>query len=247
VHDDPGLAILNESDFEAIQGIFEENKVLNRRNTKKSYPPIKGLIWCHCGRKAGAYHRGEWSYFRCTEHRQTNTNAQTLWQQAKGLFSSVVANPSTVSTALLQHLKSASNRDELEKRRQGILTELRSLDKSMENVMRMVALVKENSELAEIKALNEVERIEKRRGSLSRELMQVEDSLKASQDTQLDAERLERICRRLVSVLDQADDGEWKNLLREFGFQIILHDDAPHVMKVSLDVELQADVSLQQS
>ena len=92
-----------------------------------------------------------------------------------------------------------------------------------------------------------MDRIKRRRETLVADLEQVGRSLRTDYRTKLSIERIQRVCTRLGGVLDGIGAAEWKALLREFGFKVILQKELPHVMRVSVDLEPSPSAVLQHS
>jgi len=107
------------------------------------------------------------------------------------------------------------------------------LDKAFERAVRLFAIL---DGYGEDKLKAEVERIKSRKASLETDLDAVREALRTDYETKLTEERVREVCGQLAKVLDNADDGEWKSLLRDFGFKIILQPGGEHVMRVSVNV-----------
>ena len=236
---DDALAILSVDEYERVQSVLKANKALSPRHTKYHYTPLQGFVYCHCGRKtAGTTKRSKvtdrhWRYFRCGVHRNITANAEELWGQARDIFAAIVTDPIQVIPALNEHLRTQESRDDLEDRKRSIDAELKDLDKAFERAVRLFAIL---DGYGEDKLKAEVERIKSRKASLETDLEAVGQALRTDSETKLTEERVREVCGQLAKVLDRADDGEWKSLLRDFGFKITLHPDGEHVMRVSVNV-----------
>ena len=236
---DDALLILSVEEYESVQSVLKANKALSPRHVKYDYTPLRGFVYCHCGRKAAGNTktskvggRGQ-SYFRCTLHRNLMANAQQLWAQAKDIFAAIVTDPMQVIPALNEHLRTQESRDDLEDRKRSIDVELKDLDKAFERAVRLFAIL---DGYGEDKLKAEVERIKSRKASLETDLDAVRQALRTDSETKLTEEGVREVCGQLAKVLDKADDGEWKSLLRDFGFKLTLQPDGEHVMRVSVNV-----------
>ena len=236
---DDALAILSVEQYERVQSVLKANKALAPRHVKYDYTPLRGFVYCHCGRKtAGNTNRSKvsdlrWGYFHCQVHRNIRANAQQLWAQARGIFAAIVTDPMQVIPALNEHLRSQDSRDDLEARKKGIEAEVRDLERAFERSVRMFAIL---DGYGEDKLTGEVDRIKSRRASLETDLEAVGEALRTDDETKLTEERVREVCGQLEKVVDRADDVEWKSLLRDFGFKITLQPDGEHVMRVSVNV-----------
>ncbi len=236
---DDALAILSVEEYERVQSVLKANKALSPGHTKYDYTPLQGFVYCHCGRKtAGNTKRSKvsdrhWSYFRCGVHRNMTANAEELWGQARDVFAAIVTHPMQVIPALNEHLRSQESRDDLEDRKRFIQGELKELDRAFERVVRLFAIL---DGYGEDKLKAEVERLRSRRASLEADLESVGEALQTNSQTKLTEERVREVCGQLAKVLDRADEGEWKSLLRDFGFKITLQPDGEHIMRVSVNV-----------
>ena len=244
VHKDQELAILTPEEFASVQNILAENRVHSVRNTKRDYTPLHGFVWCHCGRKAAACPQKGKPYFRCNHCRDHVVSAHKLWAAAKRQLSELLATPEQVLPTLMEHLKSGANRAQLENRHREISIELRELESAFERAIRMFAILEG---YGEERIRDEVDRIKRRQKTLSHDLEEVERGLNVDKRTKLSAKRLKEICERLAGILDEANAGEWKNLLREFGFKLVLQKDPPHIMRLSVEVEQSPSAVLQPS
>ena len=219
VHSDEKLAILSVEEFQVVQNILSENRSLSIRNTKRDYTPLHGFVWCHCGRKTAVSPRKGVGYFRCNVCRDRTVKAQILWQDAKAQLSNILTRPDQVLPALLERVKSETNKEGHEERRLAIQAELKNLDSALERTIRMFAIL---DGFGEDKVRDEVDRIKRRRQTLESDLEQVERSLAVDDQTKLSVGRIHEVCARLGGVLQNIGCDEWKGLLREFNFRGIL-------------------------
>ena len=236
---DDALAILSAEEYQRVQSVLKANKELSPRHVKYDYTPLRGFVYCHCGRKtAGNTNRSKvsdlkWGYFHCQVHRNIRANAQQLWAQAREIFAAIVTDPLQVIPALNEQLHSQESRDDLEARRRGIQAELKDLERAFERSVRMFTIL---DGYGEDKLMGEVDRIKSRRASLEADLEAVGEALRTDYETKLTEEKVQEVCGELAKVLDKSDAGEWRSLLRDFGFKITLQPDGEHVMRVSVNV-----------
>ena len=94
----------------------------------------------------------------------------------------------------------------------------------------------------EEKMSDEVGRIRQRRTDLERDLEEVERGLRVNYETEISASRVLEVCDRLSSVIENATREDWRGLMRDFNFKIILQPKQPHLMRVSVQVQEPCEV-----
>jgi predicted RNase H-like nuclease (RuvC/YqgF family) len=151
------------------------------------------------------------------------------------LLSEIVADPDQVAPVLIAMSEQPQNRMQLESEQRGIKASLAGLNQRMANLAVAVAELDTSSAASAIPALaREMESTEDRIKALESELERVEEGLRVTYQTEFKVDRLAEVCRRLPSVLSEASTEEWQNLMREFGFRLILQKEPPHIMQVKL-------------
>ncbi|MCH7653836.1 MAG: recombinase family protein [Chloroflexi bacterium] len=250
VYEDPDLAVMTEAEIAAIEAILLENRALSVRNTKRDYTPLKGFVYCHCGRKAQGSYAHDRPYFRCEgcylrdDCKIHQTSAHALWQEAREILVPIVKDPKTWIPVLFEQMQSAENKQALGKQRSDIQEELRVLDDGLTRVIRMFEIL---PNYGEEKLLDEVAKNESRTNLLKAELEQVEQVLRTSAEATIQAEKWEEICRRYSDSVDNADADQWVDLLRDFEVRVVLGKDGDNRIRVAEPAELSASTLMRRT
>ena len=94
----------------------------------------------------------------------------------------------------------------------------------------------------------EADRIRRRHTYLNQEIETIDQQLKTSYQTDLTVDRVIQACKQASQTLDEANDNEWRALLRELGFKVILQRRGePHIIQLSLPIDEASPFVLQRS
>jgi len=136
VYEDDSLRLLTDAQFFTLKEKFRLNMENSPRHTVHWYPPLRGLIFCSCGRRmTGRYHNGQPKYW-CVACR-TWTKAVSLWDQIRAGIRESLLDPGRLIPAIESQLQSGQSINRLEEEIESNSQKLVALAKAEEKALRL--------------------------------------------------------------------------------------------------------------
>lgn len=225
VYEDQSLRILSDQQFHALKDKFKRNRENSSRHTKNWYPPLRGLIFCPCGRRMVGITLGEGEqrqpYYRCLECRRY-TKAVPVWEEIRAGVKKRLLQPELLVPAIKAQLDSGQSIIHLEEELKSSRQRMDMLDQAEQKALRL-HLYLPNYPLDKLEA--EHHRIAEQRQQLERERANLERELSQLRQAMVDEEGLRRFCEIAARNLDNLDDSHWRMLLETMRLRVFVQDD----------------------
>ena len=238
IYVDKENAILPDDDWDEIQILLSRNKANSRRNTSHDYGPLQKLVFCICGRKAGAYtHPRGRAYFRCNVCRTGDVNVAKLWNSVREWLIASVRLSNGLATELSSALGSSETREQLKEDVEALMQELGELDGRIDRALRMGIALPNYQDRME----REIRQIEERQFQAHTELADSTALLDRLTESEANVSRIDVAIDRFRDRLPGASDQEWRQFLLDLGVSVVLEGNERAGLRVVISVAPRPD------
>ncbi|MBI2858702.1 MAG: recombinase family protein [Chloroflexi bacterium] len=217
-----GETVLTPTQFKAIQERFRANRESSSRNAKHEYPPLRGIVFCKCGRRMGGVSWRGVPYYRCNTCRKPLVKADRMWSSLREAIRELLLNPEKLIPAVRSHLASGVSVMQLEKQLAAKRAELAKWEQAEDKAVRMhlvlpdYPLEKLQERIAEIKAAKE---------AVVKELPDLEGLLEAARKAETDGEGIRNFCEMAAKNIDALTYAQWRLILEKLEVKVRVKED----------------------
>lgn len=236
VYTDTEHAILDSGTWERVQAKLASNKDLARRNTRRDYGALQGMVSCDCGRKVGFYTIKGAAYVRCNTCRKGSALVARLWALVTLWLDEHVLMSDSFATSLLEQLTDPDAQARLASDIVSIKKELGEIDASREKALRAYVLLPNFPE-SKLEALDQD--LSRRRADREQELSQKLSALNSLASVHLDAEELGarvNAFRERFAAGHEMSDSDRRQLLLDLGVKVVIEAADRSHLRVAVDV-----------
>lgn len=223
---------------EGVQAILTQNWQLSPRNVQHDYTPLRGMVWCQCGRKAAGCPNHGHLYFRCQICRKHPVNAHALWREVRVALQRIFVAPDSLIEMLDTEIEDGETERQIGAKLDAVKKDTANLDRALERAMRM-HLILDGYEAEKLEA--EVTRIRKLRQERKQETTKLEQQLAKSRRSRISQLTIRDRCARYAASLGTLSDQDWVLILRELDLKIVIGPELPHKVHAMIPVQLAQD------
>ena len=219
IYEQEGETVLSTEQFDALQKRLDEVRESSYYNAAKlDYPPLRGMVFCQCGRRMGGCPQHGYPYYRCAVCRKPLINAQWLWRMVERGIKSELFREDNLIPAIEAQLESSDSITSREKDLRALNTRIEVLNDKWDALYRLASLDypedrfrKREQEI--ITAINEA----------ADEQDHIEREVSLLKQKRLDKEGIARFCQVVARNADSLMKAQWEMLLKILRFKIVVY------------------------
>jgi hypothetical protein len=212
VYEDPNMAIVTQEEYEALRQKMVRNKENSYRHAKRSYPPLRSLVFCTlCRRRMIGWtnvHSGI-PYYVCPLCRN-RINAQKLWEELRQEITARLLEPDRLLPGIKRQLESGQTLDKLEAEEKHLAEQLESLEEVRDRTRRLY-LINKNYPIE--KYLADDQRMVDQQQRISQELEMMRKQISELRQAVLDEDGIRYFCDQVANNLGELKESQWRLLL----------------------------------
>ena len=214
VYEDPNVAIVTMEEYEALKHKMMRNKENSYRHAKRSYPPLRSLVFCTlCQRRMIGWtniHSGI-PYYVCPICRN-RINAQKLWGELRQEITARLLEPDRLLPGIRKQLESGQTLAKLESEEKNLAEQVESLEEARDRSRRLYFISK-NYPME--KFLAEDQRMVDRQQKISQELEELRKQIGELKQAALDEDGIRYFCEQVAHNLGELKESQWRLLLEK--------------------------------
>jgi DNA invertase Pin-like site-specific DNA recombinase len=223
--------ILAEEQFDALQRRLKEIRQNSYYNAAKlDYPPLRGMVYCQCGRKMVGVPIHGYPYYRCSICRKPLVNANYLWQKIEGKTKAGLLRDDRLIPALKAQFdntkKIAKLKRELDEKEKAIGGWKEARDKAFR-----LALVTNYPEDELQKRLVEIDCA---KDMAINEKQQIESQLHVLRERLIDEQGVSRFCQFVAENIENLSKEQWRMLLETMNLRITVYGSGLITVNIAL-------------
>jgi len=230
IYTEEGETVLTREQFDALQrhmDVVSANSYYNA--AKLDYPPLRGMVFCHCGRRMGACPNHGVGYYRCLVCRKPLINAQQLWGEIKREIEGGLLREDRIIPALTAQVDKGNLIAQKEQQLKELGERVRFFNNKWDALYRLASpdypmdrFKKREQEITD--ALDKA----------NKEKAQVEQELSTLRQRKLDEEGIVRFCRLVATNLKNLTKPQWQMMLEMLKLKITIYDKDMITINVAL-------------
>lgn len=225
VYKDSGLRILSDEQFYALKEQFRRNKENACRNAKNWYPPLRGIVFCVCGRRMvgitlGGKEYGQ-PYYRCLICGRYE-RAIPLWDKIQIGLKQRLLDPKRLVPGIKAQLETGKSLGRLEEECTNLQRRKEGWTQSRVKARRLHLLPNSKYTLEEY--LTDVRAMDERIQGIDSELARVRQQMAGLRQAIVDGDGIARFCEKATRNLGTFDDRQWRILLERMRLTVLVDD-----------------------
>ena len=236
-------AILTEEQFYAVQERLRSNRANSARSTKLDYPPLRGLVFCSCGRRMSGTPIHGYPYYRCNFCRRPLVNARNLWEKIQTTIKSALLEPERLVPVIRTQLESGVTAAELERQISEYRTKLSGWEEAEDRAVKL-HLVLTDYPVEKLKA--RMDEILAAKLETERELNQLQAKWDNVRRAKMDEEGVQRFCDLAAKNIDNLAQSQWRLILEKLQVRVQFKQSGAIGLQMAIR-PVEPDLVLQQS
>jgi hypothetical protein len=214
-------AILTAEQFYAIQERLRDNRLNAPRNAKLDYPPLRGLVFCRCGRRMAGVPMHGYPYYRCPSCRHPAINARNLWSTLERTIKELLLAPERLVPAIRAQLESGASLVELEKELETKRAEVLRWEQAEDKAVKMHLVLPDYP----VEKLRErIAEVRTAKAQAQRELAALESRLESLRQARIDEEGIKAFCEMASRNIDHLVPAQWRIILEKLRVRVTLKE-----------------------
>ncbi|MFQ5933532.1 MAG: recombinase family protein [Dehalococcoidia bacterium] len=243
IHRSEGETILTNEQFQAIQSQLKANQTNSTRNAKLDYPPLRGMVFCKCGRRMAGYPVHGYPYYRCAVCKRPRINARNLWSALETTIKELLLSPERLIPAVKSQLESGASIEQLEKQLNAKKAELARWEHAEDKAVNM-HLVLPDYPVQKLQA--RYTEIQVAKDEVRREISELVEQLASTKNAKLDEEEIRAFCELASRNINRLSQPQWRLILEKLRVRVTLREDGAYSVQMAVR-PLKREIALQPS
>jgi len=221
IYEEPEQAIVTPEQYEALKERMQRNRENSRRHTRRSYPPLRSLVFCTlCQRRMIAWtntHSGI-AYYTC-QVCQNRLNATRLWQELQGQIKARLLEPERLLPGVKAQIESGEVLSRLEAEEENLARQLEAWSQARDKARRLYFI---NRDYPEERYLADDRRMVEQEQKTLQELEAVRKHILESRKARMDEEAIRQFCQEVSQNINELSDSQWRLVLERMKVRVMV-------------------------